>query len=64
MGWKYLTDDWEAKEKQLKEAVMDLSMDDIPKYSIRSLFVAQANMYRTAVETPSRLINLFKSNEK
>ena len=64
MGWQYLVDDWKAQIKELEEWIHDPSLDDIPKYSLRSLLVVKSNMLTTVSETPAKLLNLYKSNEK
>lgn len=56
MGWQYLVEDFEAKIREFEDVIHDINVDDTPKYSERSILIAQVNCLRTFISKPERLI--------
>jgi len=59
--WQYMTDDFKQRIEEYEALIHDIDVDDMPKYSQRTILVVMSNALKAFVNKPASLLDELSS---
>ena len=59
--WQYLTEDLEMERNRYEQLIHSFDLDDVPRYSQRTVLAMMSNVLETFIKNPSSLLDELSS---